>query len=920
MIRNDRKMFLTFFLIFCLASVFVSSMLMGEGPRKVRHYEGISEYVLDNGLRVLLVPDSSKSTVTVVITYMVGSRHEIYGETGIAHVVEHMAFKGTKNFPDFREQVMNRGASYNGSTWYDRTNYYETLPATDDNLEFAIKFEADRMKNVEINEEKLTPERTVIINELDMGESQADNVLKEKMEAISYMFHGYGHSTIGAKSDVANAPLESVKAFYEKYYQPDNALLVISGKFDENKTLSLVQTHFGSIAQPQRKLTATYTRESNRDSAQEITLRRVSEVGAVGMIFHTPPAAHPDTAPLEIMESIMTDKPSGRLYQSLILTKKAAGLRPFGYTREEGGIVGFYTSIPKDKSLQEVRDIMIQSVQDIEKKPFTAEEVERAKNNFLKKSDLLIANSEDFAIEMSEWASCGDWRIFFFHRDQIKKTTPQDVQRVALSYLKPENRTIGILLPTEKPQTVEIPEAGNLETLLASYNQEVEKTEQKTFDLSPDNLEKNIRRLTLPNGMKIALLKKPSRAESVEIGLFISVCNPTDLVAGKRGINAYVADMLMKGSTKYTETQLKDELAKLKSEIRITGQNNGTMISIRTTGANVIPVCQLLEEILKHPTFNQVEFDTLKQEKINQMVRMKTEPLMVGIQFILHYLYPENHPQYTPAMDENIKFQENLQLESVKSFYNDYYGANLSRVAIAGEFDIEATQDFLTKAFGSWNSKKNNILVEDTFPGSRPVINKSIETPGKTNAMIILATNFQMKHSHPDEAALKMANYLLGGKGLRARFGDRIRTKEGFSYMVQSMLEVPNQGDNSVFGAIAIASPLNIPKTEKAFFEEIEKAANQGFTTEELENGKTAYLESRKTELAEDRSLVNEMSRQLSTNETFIHYQDQQEKIKNLTLEQVNNAMKTYIQGNKIFVVKAGDFANAGKEQTETKK
>ncbi len=223
-----------------------------EGPVKVAEVEGISEYRLDNGLRVLLFPDASSPRVTVNITYFVGSRHEGYGETGMAHLLEHMLFKGTPDHPDIPQELTEHGAQPNGTTWFDRTNYFETFAATDENLEWALDLEADRMVNSFVSAEDLESEMTVVRNEFESGENNPTRVLLERTLSTAYLWHNYGQSTIGARSDLENVPVERLQQFYRKYYQPDNAMLVVAGAFDEQQVLDLVQEKFGAIPRPDR--------------------------------------------------------------------------------------------------------------------------------------------------------------------------------------------------------------------------------------------------------------------------------------------------------------------------------------------------------------------------------------------------------------------------------------------------------------------------------------------------------------------------------------------------------------------------------------------------------------------------------------------------------------------------------------------
>src|ERR1700735_5904311 len=242
--------------------------------QQVRSIEGVTEYRLANGLQVLLYPDQSSSTVTINVTYKVGSRHESYGESEMAHLLEHMNFKGTPTHPKIMDELSSRGANANATTAYDRTNYFETLPATPGNLEWALGFEADRMTHSLIAKKDLDTEMTVVRNEFEMGENNPAHVLSERVLETAYLWHNYGHPTIGARADIEGVPIERLQKFYHTYYQPDNAALIVTGKFDQQATLKYIEKVFGAIPKPTRVLPKFYTEEAPQDGMREVALRR----------------------------------------------------------------------------------------------------------------------------------------------------------------------------------------------------------------------------------------------------------------------------------------------------------------------------------------------------------------------------------------------------------------------------------------------------------------------------------------------------------------------------------------------------------------------------------------------------------------------------------------------------------------------
>ncbi len=406
------------------------------GVQKITSVEGITEYALPNGLHVLLFPDASKPNVTVNMTYMVGSRHEGYGETGMAHLLEHMLFLQTKTRKDVKQELKDHGAEMNGSTSWDRTNYFETLTATDENLKFALELEADRMVNSKIEKQLLDTEMTVVRNEFEMRENSPDGILFQRALETAFTWHNYGKLPIGNRSDIENVPIDRLAAFYQKYYQPDDALLTIAGKFDEAQTLAMVAKLFGAIPKPNRTLEKSYTVEPTQDGERSVTLRRVGDTQGLIALYHVPAGSHPDAAALNVLAGVLGDRPSGRLYKALVDNKKAVGASMGMEELHDPGFIAASANLKLDQSLDDARQILIKIVEGVPSEAPTKEEVERVKTRLLKNIELEMTDSQSVALDLSEYYSQGDWRLMFLMRDRIQKVTPEDVLRVAKTYLE----------------------------------------------------------------------------------------------------------------------------------------------------------------------------------------------------------------------------------------------------------------------------------------------------------------------------------------------------------------------------------------------------------------------------------------------------------------------------------------------------
>ncbi|MEO8138468.1 MAG: pitrilysin family protein [Gemmatimonadota bacterium] len=387
----------------------------GRGPVRavlVTSVEGLTEYRLANGLRIVLFPDVSKPTATVNITYLVGSRHEGYGETGMAHLLEHMVFKGTPRHKNIPQELTEHGARPNGSTWFDRTNYFETFSASDTNLIWALDLEADRMINSYIAKKDLESEFTVVRNEFESGENDPGSVLEERVLSTAFLWHNYGHSTIGARSDIEQVPIERLQAFYRRYYQPDNAILFVAGKFDPAKTLGLIEQKFGRIPRPDRsgalKLWPTYTTEPTQDGERSVTLRRVGDVQVLMAAYHVPSGAAEDYAAVAVLEQVLGDEPSGRLYKALVEPKKATSVSGYGYQLREPGVLIASAQVRKEDDLTVARQGLEQALAEVVSRPPTEEEVARAKAQLIKDIELTLNRSDRVGLELSEWAAMGD--------------------------------------------------------------------------------------------------------------------------------------------------------------------------------------------------------------------------------------------------------------------------------------------------------------------------------------------------------------------------------------------------------------------------------------------------------------------------------------------------------------------------------
>lgn len=901
--------------LFLMTAVAAFAQTLPQGVEKKASMAGITEYDYPNGLKVLLFPDSSSPKITVNMTYLVGSRLEGYGESGMAHLLEHMNFILSTNGRNIKKELVDHGAQWNGTTDYDRTNYFETFTAGDDNLKWALGLEAERMVNMRIEKQLLDKEMTVVRNEFERGENRPESILEERVVSTMYLWHNYGKAVIGSKADIEKVPIDRLAAFYKKYYQPDNAVLVVAGQFDPSKALAFVAETCGAIPRPTRKLDETYTVEPPQDGERYVELRRVGDNPAVDVAWHAPAMAHPDAAVMEVLDGIMSGGgrggSTGRLYKALVDNKKAVSVRMGFDELHDPGYVLVSATLSKDQSLDEARRTIIDTIAGVATEPPSKEEVEREKNRILQGMEREMANSQGIARALSETIADGDWRLFFLNYDQIKAVTPEDVVRVARLYFKASNRTVGEFIPTPDPDRTDVPAAPDLATEFRTYQTSMKISQGDAFDPTPASIEKHLTRTKLANGMKVTMLPKTTRGGLVLASVQVRFGDLKSL-EGKDAVGGLTGSLLMRGTKMHTRQQIQDEMVKLNARINVGGGVDAAFATIQTTSENLVPAMKLAAEILREPSFPESEFDQVKKQRLTGIENGRTDPGAIASRELARTLnpYPRNDPRYTGTVDENLADVGSVTLDEVKKFYERFYGGSHGELVVVGQFDTAAAEKAAADLFGNWTSTAPYQRITSEYRKIAPV-NRKIETPDKADATFTAGLNIEMNDRDPDYPAMVLANYMFGGS-ITSRMEDRIRNKEGLSYGANTGFSASSEGNEARFQARATSNPENTPKLETIFKEELAKAVTGGFTEKEVAEAKKSFHDQRVVGRSQDAQLLQLIATREEYDRTLDWDTQMDAKIEALTPDRVNAAFRRQVDPSAISIIKAGDFKKAG--------
>ena len=874
----------------------------------VAEVEGIREYRLPNGLQVLLIPDSSKPTVTVNVTYRVGSRMEGYGETGMAHLLEHLMFKSTKSHANVGAELSKRGMQFNGSTSDDRTNYYETFPADAEQLSWALKTEAERMTGANVLRAELDTEMTVVRNEMEMGENSAVGILIQKTVAAAYEWHNYGKSTIGARSDVENVDIPQLQAFYRKYYQPDNATLIVAGAFDAASTLSEISTAFGAIPKPTRSIAPTYTLEPVQDGERQVTLRRIGRAQALFVAYHIPAATSADFAAFEVIANALADTPGGRLHQRLVEPGRATQVFGWAGRSAEPGLLNLAAVLKKDDKLEDAQAVLLATIEGLAAEPVTATELRRTQLQSEKDFDQTLADPQRLCVTLSEAIAAGDWRLLFVWRDRMKGVTVAQVNAAAQAWVKSSNRTLGRFIPTDAPDRSPLANRVSAQDALAGFKPQAAVSAGEVFDASAANLDARTTRVTLPSGLKLALLPKKSRGATVNLQFNLHFGSEADL-RGERVAGGLVAEMLTLGTKNKTRAQLQDGFDALKADWSVSGSPWVAAAKLTTKRDSLTAALTLLAEVLREPAFPASEFEQLVRRSVGGVEAAATEPTSIaGVQLTRTVKpYAVNDVRYTADFAEQITALKAVNREAVAGFYRRFWGANNAELAIVGDFDAAEVQALVARLFGDWQAVGPYVRLSQpaaTVFGQRMVA----LTPDKPNAFALGVLPLRLADTDVDFPALRVAVHVLGAGGFDTRLLTRLRQQDGLSYGAGANLSASNFELSGALTFYAIFAPQNLARVQQGFAEELARFVKDGISADELASAKKAIVAGHDTRRADDAGVAGAWAVWLESNRSFAFEAGLDAKLMALSTGQVNAAIHQWFDPARIDWSLAGDF------------
>lgn len=879
----------------------------------VHQVEGLSSYKLPNGLQLVLYPNSTKASTTINLTVNVGSRHEGYGETGMAHLLEHLVFKGSPKFPTGIAELSSRGFRVNGTTSWDRTNYFASFPRSDDNTRWMIQWLGDILVNAYVRQQDLDSEMTVVRNEFERGENNPVGILYQQVFATAYTWHNYGKAIIGARSDIENVSIERLKRFYAHHYQPDNATLLVSGAFDPEKVIDWVQQAFGGLAKPERKLEPTYTIEPVQEGPRELRLRRIGEAPAIVLSYHTPSALHPDFAAM-ILASHMMGGPNNRISERLVKKGLAAGIWSWPRSAPDPSNVIFALQLKSDQSTEKARLALIELTESVAQEPFTAAELASAKAYFVTQYEQMLADPERVAYNLSESIALGDWRMLFQLRDRIAAAKLEDINRVSAAYWIETNRTLGVFEPQSKPVRAPEQRQASISDAMQGFTPRGAVDQGEAFDLTPANIKSRLYKENLQSEVSLQSIRKRNASNLVVLQARLRYGNLKDLYQQSDRASLAVA-MLSRGIVGQSRKAYAEAMTALKATWSIQGGAEGLTLSLRLPEDRFEAGLALLLRALSDPAFDTAEFEELKAAAIASIESSRQDPQAIAFRTMAAKLsnYPKGDPRHVPSFEDSLKSLRAIQLEDVKGFWDRFVRHGPMTVTLIGDIPPERLTKAMDEFWTPWRSLRPSMIVYERVDRPPMVVNERAQTlltPEKKNAVWLAQRRFELADDARPYQALRLAMRMFAGGGSpTGRLWDRVREKEGLSYGVGGSLSGGEPGKAASLMFYAIFAPQNLDRLKQTVGEEFARAAEQGFQAEELAKAKQGLEAEINLAWAQEAGLAGTLNWLAEQSRPVDYLQSMRDLRASLTLDEVNEAFRRFVRLDDLVVIMAGDFA-----------
>jgi len=873
-----------------------AEVLKSLGISFVRESGGISEYRLDsNGLKILLAENHNSPVVTVMPLYRVGSRNEAVGHTGATHILEHMMFKGVKdgrtgevyNFPDRFRQY---GGVWNATTWFDRTNYFETVPAR--HLELCLATEADRMRNLEIKEEERVTEMTVVRSELEIGENNPDRVLLQKLYAHAFVEHPYHHPTIGWTSDVEAISVERLKAFYDVYYWPNNTTLLLIGDFESAKALELVAKYYGVHPASPHPIPPVVTVEPKQEGERRFDIVREGDSPRVAIGWHVPEATHADTYSVAAIAAVLgSGSKSSRLYRALVDTKLATQAYTWHFEQRDPGMIMVFAAPADGVSHETVEKAILAEIEKLAVEGVEESELKRAKLANRKRTVLAAADPMKLADAIGEAESVADWTFYTTYGEKLDAVTGDDVKRAAAQYFTKENRTVGYFIP--KTSAAAAAEAPAEATAVAAPA--VAETAKSSFAARTHTK-------VLANGLKLQVLPTPGTG-IVGMSLQFSA-GGYFAPAEKPMVASFTSSLLTSGTDSMDARAISAAFEEMGSGIGFRSGNFYTSAGTKVAAVDFAQLMTMTADMLLHPSFPEKELATLKLRYAAHFKEAGSDPESISDNELNHALYGADSIYHDKSPKDCLAELGTITRDDLVAYHKSAYTPKGAVLSVVGDITVEEAVALVESTLGAWEGAEPRA-IEVSMPAVQNAGKRiDVHVPDKRSASISLGYASDLVRSAEDFAAARIANAAFGG-GFTSRLFKVVRVQNGLTYGVYSAFSDPTFAGGK-FGIDLQVNPKNIDRAVELVTQLVRDFVATGISEQELVNEVGYAIGTFEVQLRNADAVAATMTQFEALGLGLAGMDSYADEMSSLTKEKVDAAIRKYIDPDKFVTVVAG--------------
>ncbi|MBA3857790.1 MAG: hypothetical protein C0507_12855 [Cyanobacteria bacterium PR.3.49] len=830
------------------------------GIRQVTESKNVIEYALDNGLKVLFLENHTSPVITLLVVYKVGSRNEAVGYTGSTHFLEHMLFKGTKKhnaekgngIDDLLTQI---GAYWNATTWFDRTSYFEVVPS--EYLEMCIELEADRMRNLLLRQEDHDSEMSVVRNEMERGENYPEEAIEKELYAIAFREHPYHHPTIGWRSDVEGVDMDRLREFYNTFYWPNNATVILVGDFEPSKALTHMHKYFGKIPKSPRPIPQVYTTEPPQEGERRFEIHRAGDLPKVWMGYHVPEASHADNYPLAVIRHILgsTYERSSRLYKKLIDSSIAAEVFARHDDLRDPALFILGATLNPDVDIEKAETAIYEELERLAREPVNDDELDRARSANRKGTILSKADPSSLAFMLGEAESKADWHWLMDYDDKFDAVTKEDIMKAAAKYFVKSNRTVGHFYPKapDMPDEATIDDDGDDEeegappepskshgkqeeinvTEFLNSRPPVAKVKAAKSTAKTASFDSRVIKHVMPNGLTLLLLRNPG-TESIGItsttkaGKYFSYKEPGALPD-------FAADLLTKGSANYGKIQIAEILEHMgiAGSLEFSVDNYRMSFGSHLVASDLPQFTDLLADVMRNPLFLDEELAKTKIEWRARLTEAISNTRLMAWNAVRRSLYPADHPFYEQTYEEQLNEIDVISTDDLKQLHKRLFGPKGTILTLVGDMDVDETISLLTAKLGDWQggAAPDIQIPQVAMPAKGKRID--IQLKDKRSTDLIIAHTTELQRNSSDFYAAKLANAALGQDTITSRLGQVVRDKAGLTYGIYSSFSDTAYGAAPWSISLSV-NPANIERSLGLVSEVVQDYLKNGISKDEL--------------------------------------------------------------------------------------